>query len=98
MAKKRKPRATCLGCGHLMGRNDRFCSNCRKRNPNVAARPVMTGKAAAAMVTKSSGAPYAPVADLQAARQAQAWREIKASPNPDTRESLFEAYFGGGAA
>ena len=97
MARKRKAKATCLGCGHMMGRNDRFCSNCRKRNPNVAARPVMTGKAVTGMVTKAAGN-YAPVADLQAARQAQAWREIKASPNPDTRESLFEAYFGGGAA
>ena len=97
MAKKRKAKATCLGCGHMMGRNDRFCSNCRKRNPNVAARPVMTGKAATGMVTKAAGN-YAPVADLRAVRQQQAWREIMASPNPQVREDAIAAYFGGGAA
>jgi hypothetical protein len=97
MAKKRKAKPTCLGCGHLMGRKDRFCSNCRRRNPNVAARPVMTGKAAAGTVTKAAAAGYAPVASLQAVRQQQAWREINASPNPETRETLFQAYFGGAA-
>jgi len=46
----------------------------------------------------AKSARYAPVADIQAVRRRQAWDEIKASPNPDTREFLIKAYFGGDAA
>ena len=54
----------------------------------------MPAAAKSASVIKSAP-PYAPVADLATVRRQQAWREITASPNPDTRESLYGAYFGG---
>ena len=95
-----KGKGRCPGCGSEMKLKHRFCTSCGRRNPLlVAPRTRARGaaaKSASASVFKSGG-PYAPVADLAAVRRQQAWREITASPNPDTRESLYEAYFGGAA-
>lgn len=88
----------CPGCGMAMKLKSRFCAECGRRNPMLVPprSRVMPAAAKSASVIKSAP-PYAPVADLAAVRRAQAWRDIMASPNPATRESLIAAYFGGAA-
>jgi hypothetical protein len=88
MAKKHKAKATCLGCGHLMGAKARFCQNCQEPNPNV------TVKAAAAAVTKSASIPYASPLSLQAVREQQAWAAVKAERDPNLQRAVYMANFG----
>jgi ribosomal protein L32 len=89
----------CPGCGSAMKLRHRFCTSCGRRNPLLVAPRTRAAATAAKSASVFKSAPgYAPVTDLAAARRQLAWREVLASPDPETREWLHAAYFGGDVA